>query len=368
MNNHERVSRFNRAPGVFAIMSGKGGSGKTMIAATLAVELARVGPTILIDADTGTAGLSYYLGVEQVHNTRVGLSNLVARTGESVAEVESVVPYLQEVQDFPDLRFLSVGDHRRLVRYSSSHDIAESLEKVVRECSSIAEFVVADCRGGVDEESLAVCRASDQIVLVTETDITAYQATRHLVDVLSDEKLAHKLSGFFLNKVFQNPKQIQSRGTSEFGCRFLSALPYDLEASRDFYVGDLPIRSSTFGLHVRHGLSRLMPDRIEDPVSRVWTPQQYDSAGLIDPDGRRGGVVVGALLLLLAVVWIAREFIYIGPGPTTYLSSWAFMLTTVALGLIGAAPAGRRAVGRGVSAYARVVGRLVEVFVPERRR
>ena len=48
-----------------AIVSGKGGTGKTMFAANLGATLSKLGKhTILIDMDTGLRNLDLYLGLE----------------------------------------------------------------------------------------------------------------------------------------------------------------------------------------------------------------------------------------------------------------------------------------------------------------
>jgi septum site-determining protein MinD len=64
-----------------AIISGKGGSGKTMVTAMIACILDHAcsvlpeknSQSILaMDADTGTAGLTYYLGLKYLENFSVG--------------------------------------------------------------------------------------------------------------------------------------------------------------------------------------------------------------------------------------------------------------------------------------------------------
>ena len=48
-----------------AIISGKGGTGKTMFAANLGATMAKMGKrTILVDMDTGLRNLDLYLGLE----------------------------------------------------------------------------------------------------------------------------------------------------------------------------------------------------------------------------------------------------------------------------------------------------------------
>src|SRR5271169_909734 len=97
-------------PRSVAVVSGKGGSGKTMIAAVMAELVDSVGgSSILVDADTGTAGLSFYLGLEQVRNTSVGVSNLLTLDD---SETPLMVDPLQPIRYLSRGRFLSAGDRR----------------------------------------------------------------------------------------------------------------------------------------------------------------------------------------------------------------------------------------------------------------
>src|SRR5690606_32078009 len=51
---------------MITIVSGKGGTGKTMVAVNLAVALARRGPVVLLDADFGTANAALAFGLGAV--------------------------------------------------------------------------------------------------------------------------------------------------------------------------------------------------------------------------------------------------------------------------------------------------------------
>src|SRR5258706_15616247 len=72
MNESATIGQFPKGKTeVIAIASGKGGTGKTLIAACLGYVLTKSGlSTLLIDADPGTDGLSLYLlgphGTEQI--------------------------------------------------------------------------------------------------------------------------------------------------------------------------------------------------------------------------------------------------------------------------------------------------------------
>lgn len=61
-----------------AVVSGKGGSGKTMVAVALAQGVALAERScILIDADFATGGLTYYLTFRNFKNARIGLSDIL---------------------------------------------------------------------------------------------------------------------------------------------------------------------------------------------------------------------------------------------------------------------------------------------------
>src|SRR5258706_9007148 len=65
------MQQDNNPTEVIAIASGKGGTGKTLIAASLGYALTRAGHRVLmIDSDTGTDGLSLFLlgpkGIESI--------------------------------------------------------------------------------------------------------------------------------------------------------------------------------------------------------------------------------------------------------------------------------------------------------------
>src|ERR1700740_505578 len=61
-----------------AVVSGKGGSGKTLVATAIAEGLGICKKSILlVDADVGTAGLSYYLGFSAYSRARSGLTEMI---------------------------------------------------------------------------------------------------------------------------------------------------------------------------------------------------------------------------------------------------------------------------------------------------
>src|SRR5688572_12115014 len=71
-------TRVSLSAETLAVVSGKGGSGKTLVATAIAHGLALCEKKVLlVDTDTGTGGLSYYLGFSAYKQTREGLTEFI---------------------------------------------------------------------------------------------------------------------------------------------------------------------------------------------------------------------------------------------------------------------------------------------------
>lgn len=334
-----------------ALVSGKGGSGKTIVASVLARVLSESKLSdseillidsdrsesvvsqsgkrvLLIDADAGTAGLSYFLTIKQVTNISKGLVELAGESSEpdepldekgfdSGPEANTTEPQrarsrspIQKMKDIRNASFLCIGDHRRLSRDSDNSAFARGVERVIRDLRGRGEWrwIIVDCRGGSDVHSRAVCEAVDDILLVAEPDTTSYQATQHLVDELAAADLSHKLCGFIINKQFDDPLQVSLSGSAAFRCRYLGSVPFDFAATRSFLVGNIPSESSPFALHVESAAHKLYPDAVPLPAGRVWSRQDFREIGVSDRDSVLGGRLQSMVLLWALVGSLILEF------------------------------------------------------------
>jgi septum site-determining protein MinD len=379
-----------------AVISGKGGSGKTMVAAVIGELLSFNHQTIIVDADTGTGGMTYYLALKLVQNTRVGLSNVAvalekphppakpspeaAKPGPEGSDSFLVLRNLQPILSrenrenvesqsfdsgrfgaFEDAQFFGVGDHRLLLRAISEDKFPSILKHVVRTLQAETQsWIVVDCRGGIDRESVAVCQEVDDILLVVEPDTTSFQATQHVVDTLSENDLARKIRGFIVNKVIDDPTVVARNGTSVFGAQYLSSIPFDFEATRAFLVGEVPRTKSVFGIHIWQAMYRAYPDDVPSPPGRPWDPEDFRKVGLMNIESVRGGIVVAGLILLLGITLIfASVFL---PSGLVFLQSMTgiyVLIGLLILGLIGSIEPTRRAVGKAMEFYMRAADRLL---------
>ncbi|MCI0588916.1 MAG: P-loop NTPase [Planctomycetes bacterium] len=151
------VQRLGRT---VAVASGKGGTGKSVLAAALAHRLSRAGlRTVVFDADFGVGnahilqGLSAGLSVAHVVAGRVELEDVLrpAPTGVFVIPGGSGVPGLGTLSPF-------------------------QLQLVLRGLAGVekgADRIVVDGPAGVSDQALLFVGCSDLTVLVTTPDITA---------------------------------------------------------------------------------------------------------------------------------------------------------------------------------------------------
>ena len=336
-----------------AIVSGKGGSGKTMVAATIAKVLDLLGhKVLLVDADYGTAGLTYYMGLNTVANISVGLTNL---SSKSEFNAEEVNKYSQKMSGFENSFFLGIGDHRRYLKSSSGTDLEKLFLKLVEKERKKYEFIIVDCRGGIDDESLLVCSAVDEIVIVAETDTTSFQATQYLVDTLYDNNLSGKISGFLINKVFDDPSSISRAGTASFKSQYLDSIPFDLEATKSFLVGDFPNRKSMFFSQVWHVVYKLYPDVIEKPALRSLAFSDYRGLSLRDNDSLLGGMMISFTSLAFGAILFYSQISYF---ELSRFSTMVMVQLLVLFSVFSGIEPARRGVGRVFNIYKRLITRL----------
>ncbi|MEZ9762345.1 ParA family protein [Vibrio splendidus] len=283
-----------------AVVSGKGGSGKTMLTATMAKVLDESGfSVLLIDADFGTAGLTYYLGLNEVSNISVGLTNLFSNVEKTSLTYDKVI---EPLSSYSNTDFIGVGDHRRYKKNGESDFFHEYFDAFINKINEEKkyDYIIVDCRGGIDEESLTVCKSASDIIIVAETDTTSFQATQFLVDTLYDNGVSDKLTGFFVNKVFDDPSILIRNGVVSFKTTCLSSIPFDLDSIKSFIVGEVPKLNSIYTNQIWHGLfNAKVFSGINKPKLNMLQTNQFSIFSFKDRSTTLGSYLISSLLFLL---------------------------------------------------------------------
>lgn len=152
------------------IASGKGGTGKSITTASLAAKLARVGRTLIVDADMGIGNAHILQGVtpersfvELVAGTAAP-HEIVARCSENLDLIAagSGVSKMAELTPF------------------EMHRIAEALEQIETEY----QYLLVDSAAGVSNQTVTFAAASDVCVVVTTPAVTAMTDAYAFIKVL----------------------------------------------------------------------------------------------------------------------------------------------------------------------------------------
>jgi flagellar biosynthesis protein FlhG len=141
------------------VASGKGGTGKSIVSASLAALFAPRGRTLLVDADFGV-GNAHILHDVSPRATCVD----VVEGGLSVRE--ALVPCGK------DLDLLAAGSGVPRMSELSGYEL-HLLASGLREIESSYRFVLVDSAAGVSHQTMTFARACDATLIVTTPDLTA---------------------------------------------------------------------------------------------------------------------------------------------------------------------------------------------------
>lgn len=169
----DHPARWSRRPHVrtVAVASGKGGVGKSNLAANLAVALgARGARVLLVDADLAQASLDLLLGV----HPRYDLQHVLA--GQRGPE-EIVVPGPHGVRLVPAAsgvpELADLDDYRR-----------ECLLRALGELDGDADLVILDLPSGVSKHVIGLCAAADDVVVLTTPEMPAFSDAYALMKLM----------------------------------------------------------------------------------------------------------------------------------------------------------------------------------------
>lgn len=155
---------------VVAVASGKGGVGKSNFCVNFGLALAEQGVRVLIlDADVGFANVEVLLNLSPSH------SLLDVLEGRHLTDIVEHSPY--------GLSFISGGNGLFDHMLMSSEDYGRLIWELGK-LSDMYDVVLMDCAAGVNEVSLRLVEASDQLVLVTTPEPTAMADAYALLKLL----------------------------------------------------------------------------------------------------------------------------------------------------------------------------------------
>ena len=155
---------------LIAVLSGKGGTGKTSVCAGIAAALAISGQKVLcIDCDIGLRNLDIALGISQLG----AISFLDVSSGMYPIEAATVHPV------YPNLHFLTAP-------MNCSAESIDRLEfsKMLDEARNRYHYIFMDAPAGIDAGFALAAKSADRILLVTAPDPASIRDARQAADRL----------------------------------------------------------------------------------------------------------------------------------------------------------------------------------------
>ena len=170
---------------VYAVTSGKGGVGKTNLAANIAYTAARTGRRVLVlDADLGLANVEIVFGVKPRHHLGDLLGGLDVR--DVLVEAPGGVMVLPAGSGVQQLTQLSPEQKMQLV---------QALEPI----EDLFDLVLIDSGAGIGENVLFFVGAAEEAILVVSPEPTS------LVDAYATVKVLSQQAGVRTFNVIVNP-------------------------------------------------------------------------------------------------------------------------------------------------------------------
>ena len=201
----ERMRGIDR---IIAVSSGKGGVGKSLVAAMLALTLAKKRYKVgLFDLDFTSPSTHLILGIE----------------GVQPKEEKGIVPPIVHGMKYMSMIYYS-GEHVSPLRGA---DVSNALIELLSITKwGKLDFLVIDMPPGIGDATLDLIRLIKNIefLIVTTPSQLAFETVRKLVSLLKELKIP--AIGIVENMKMNNSKTIQQQ-TMKLGVEFLGEIPYD---------------------------------------------------------------------------------------------------------------------------------------------
>lgn len=230
-----RYGSDNERPRIISIVSGKGGTGKTLLTAVIGRALAREGLNVLlIDFDIFVRGLTIlladYLEKGLQTKTKITISDLLLhanaeKSGFFSLEDLAIFRFF-ECDVLPACNNIAASldyDQKKLSDFEFGKSVFEKLLSIV---GNKYDIILVDNRASIDSLVLAVCSCSDVVFSVAEDDDLCLQTNANLINHLRYRQNIESVYTVI------NKGRRKERLLTEFNQ--VGIIPFDIEIMEDF--------------------------------------------------------------------------------------------------------------------------------------
>ena len=192
---------------VIAVVSGKGGVGKTMLVSNLGVALAEMGKSVLlIDGNLSGANLGLHLDILPFYP--FSLNNVLR--GEVEIE-KGIYRHHSGVEVMP----ASLLDH---------YIDPKKLRDVVKHLYGKKDFIIIDAAAGLDREVKTAIDIADSVIIVTNPEMPALTDAVRIKKMINEKK--KEILGVVINRVSNANFELKKEYVEDFlGLPVLAVIP-----------------------------------------------------------------------------------------------------------------------------------------------
>ena len=243
---------------VITFASAKGGTGKTILAASTAMTLLRSGQRVLcIDGDFSTRGLSLFILGNILYTSELTVRPEQCLADFVLAEYPNWKPTPRRIEQYgvqfhiilsnTDLWRSGVPDKDILDGKLDPARYVAKMEELLRAFSSEYDYIIVDTRGGYDFTSAVPTLLSSGYVIVLEPDKISLDQIAGFNKLLTDFAEARRLEipagGFIINKASFDPNRTEFPEdlAKRYSVRTYGIIPADVSCIRAYEVKDNPV-------------------------------------------------------------------------------------------------------------------------------
>jgi len=200
--------RLKQADRIIAVSSGKGGVGKSLIATTLALALAKKGHKVgLFDLDFTSPSTHLILGIGNLQPT----------------EEKGIVPPETHGISYMSIIYYTQNQTTPLRGEDTSNALIELL--TITKWPKL-DYLILDMPPGIGDATLDLIRLVKQIhfLIVTTPSQLAFETVRKLANLLKELNVS--IVGIIENMKMGDPSTVQ-RQTRQLGLKYIGEIPYD---------------------------------------------------------------------------------------------------------------------------------------------
>lgn len=216
---------------IIALVSGKGGSGKTALSLALGHLAADLGVrTLIVDADVGTHGMTYFFVDRLVEPSGLRAATETPEQGRKLVDVRKGLDFLPSV----------VSIRARTFEMGATPDVDDLIVSNLRQLSPEYQLILVDCQAGVSGATARVVEASTTALVVTEADPISIWAVNDFVDELR-QFFPARIQGV-VNKAMEGEQgYYEALVDLTQRVRFVGQLPFDMAVRRAFFRREVPV-------------------------------------------------------------------------------------------------------------------------------